>query len=129
MGKISRFEDIEAWQLSRKFARDIYDCTYKPLFSKDHALKNQIRRSAGSVMDNIAEGFERGGSKEFIQFLFVAKSSMAECRSQMYRAYDLGYISQEQLNNLYTDSQNIAGKLRNFIEYLKKSNNKGPKFQ
>ena len=95
MPKIEQFEDLAVWMLAREFARDIYKITERDNFSRDFRLKDQIRGSSGSIMDNIAEGFERNGNKEFIQFLYIAKGSCGETRSQLYRALDLNYIDKE----------------------------------
>ena len=93
MAKIERFEDIEAWKRSRALTKKVYDCTKQRGFEKDFGLKDQIRRSSVSTMSNIAEGFERGGNQEFIQFLATAKGSSGEVRSQLYVALDQGYIT------------------------------------
>src|SRR6185295_5993081 len=89
------FEEIEAWQKARVLADKIYRITQEGSFSKDFKLKDQINDSSGSIMDNIAEGFERNGSREFIQFLSIAKGSAGEVRSQLYRALDRNHISEQ----------------------------------
>ena len=86
--KVERLEDLNIWQRARKMTQEIYTITEKPKFSKDYALKDQIRRAGVSVMSNIAEGFERGSNKEFVQFLYIAKGSIGEVRSQLYVALD-----------------------------------------
>src|SRR5665647_3333145 len=93
MATIKTFEDLEIWKLARLLCQDVFLITNHYFFSKDYGLKNQINNSNGSVMDNIAEGFDRDGTKEFIQFLSIAKASCGECRSQLYRALDRAYIS------------------------------------
>lgn len=92
MATIKRFEDIEAWQLSREVVQDLYKICREEKFDKDFGLQDQIRRAAVSIMSNIAEGFERGGNKEFVNFLSIAKGSCKEVRSQLYMAFDQCYI-------------------------------------
>ncbi|TDY02669.1 four helix bundle protein [Thiohalophilus thiocyanatoxydans] len=108
MSGIKRFEDLVAWQKSRDMAATIYKTTGEGSFSKDFALRDQIRRAAVSVMSNIAEGFERKGSKEFHQFLVVAKASCAEVRSQLYVALDVGYINKNIFEHLYESSVEVS---------------------
>lgn len=126
--KIKRFEDLEIWLEARELCKFIFVLTLKDAFSKDFKLRDQIRASSGSIMDNISEGFERGGNKEFIQFLFISKGSCGETRSQGYRAFDQNYISQEELDELLkrTETENI--KITHLINYLKTSDFKGAKF-
>jgi len=97
MATIQTFEDIEAWQKARQLSKMGYEFTKQDAFKKDYGLFNQIRRAAVSVMSNIAEGFDRSGNKEFIQFLFITKASTAEIESQLYVALDNEYINKEQL--------------------------------
>jgi four helix bundle protein len=94
------FEEIEAWQLSREMVRDVYRVSREGIFSKDFGLQDQIRRASVSIMSNIAEGFERGGNKEFINFLTIAKGSCGEVRSQLYVAFDQGYVDQSQFEGM-----------------------------
>lgn len=129
MSTFTTFEDIEAWQNARSLAHSIYNLTIVGSFAKDYKLVNQINGSSGSVMDNIAEGFERDGTREFIQFLSIAKGSSGETRSQLYRALDRKYISSEQFNELFDKSLQISKQLSNLMRYLKKSEIKGRKFQ
>jgi four helix bundle protein len=128
MATIKQFEDIECWQLARQLFSDIHHITLQEGFNKDFALKDQIRRSTGSVMDNIAEGFGRDGTKEFVQFLSYSKGSAAEIQSQLYRALDCSYIDTETFNTLYSRTNNIIGKLTNLIKYLTSSHIKGNKY-
>ncbi|MEQ9423306.1 MAG: four helix bundle protein [Cyclobacteriaceae bacterium] len=129
MATIRNFKDIEAWQMSRELSHRIYQATYKEPFSKDFALKDQIRRSSGSIMDNIAEGFERNGRREFIQFLSIAKGSAGELRSQLVRAKDSKYISTDEFNLLDDMTTKVSGKIGAFMNYLKESSIKGSKFK
>jgi four helix bundle protein len=116
--KIERFEDIEAWKEARKLVNRVYSFCSVNEFKKDHSLVDQIRRAAISVMANITEGFARKGNKEFIQFLFIAKSSAAELQSHLYVALDQKYINEDTFNELYQDADKIQRQLSNFIKYL-----------
>ncbi|MGN6163116.1 MAG: four helix bundle protein, partial [Flavisolibacter sp.] len=101
MATIKRFEDLEVWQLARAFANAVFETyTNNVSFSKDFELKNQINASSGSVMDNIAEGFGRGGRNEFINFLSIAKGSIEESKSQLYTALDRRFIAQQKFDAL-----------------------------
>ncbi len=122
-----RFEELEVWQKARAYCQTIWALIRKEAFAKDFELKNQINRSSGSAMDNIAEGYERSNNKEFIHFLFIAKGSIGESRSQLQRAFDRGYISQEEFENAFNESLVISKQLGNFINYLKESEMKGSK--
>ncbi len=126
--KIERFEDLEIWQEARELCKFIFEITEKEPFCKDYKLRDQIRSSSGSIMDNIAEGFERGGNKEFIQFLSVAKGSCGETRSQSYRAFDYKYVDQNILNVLIERTINLSKHISGFMTYLKNSNLKGLKY-
>jgi four helix bundle protein len=130
MATITRFEDLEVWQLARDLANQIYR-TYiqSEAFSKDYKLKEQINASSGSAMDNIAEGFERGGRNEFINFLSISKGSVGEVKSQLYQALDRKYISQQQFDSLYNQAEEVGRKIGAFIKYLNKSPHKGSKFK
>lgn len=127
MANIKQFEDLEIWQMSRELCKDVYRITNYDLFNKDFRFRDQIRASSGSIMDNIAEGYERNGNKEFIQFLFIAKGSAGEVRSQLYRASDNNYISEKEFNDLHNKVINISKGISNFIQYLKKSDITGYK--
>lgn len=129
MSTVKRFEDLDVWQISRELCREVYELTLIDSFSRDFSLKDQIRRSSGSVMDNIAEGFERGGRKEFIQYLSIAKASCGETRAQLYRALDRKYISEEQFEKAYTLANDLGRKIYNFMTYLSKSDYKGIKYK
>ncbi|HCY41752.1 MAG TPA: four helix bundle protein [Prolixibacteraceae bacterium] len=129
MSTITCFEDLEIWQLSREMCAVVYHLTKKVPFSKDFELIDQVRRSSGSVMDNIAEGFEREGNKEFIQFLSIAKGSSGECRSQIYRAKDREYISDEEFEDIKSKLLTISVKIKRFMDYLKATELKGNKYK
>jgi len=126
--KIERFEDLEIWKDARELCKYVFNLTSKELFNKDFKFRDQIRSSSGSIMDNIAEGFERGGNKEFIQFLYISKGSCGENRSQGYRAFDQRYIEQQELDILITKTLTQNTKIANLIKYLKNSDLKGAKF-
>jgi four helix bundle protein len=115
------FEQLEVWQKARAFAQAIHSILQSAPLSMDFELKNQLNRSSGSIMDNIAEGYERNNNKEFIYFLFVAKGSAGESRSQLFRAFDRNYIDQTTHDNLHTQCLDISQQLSRFIDYLKKS--------
>ena len=129
MARIEKFEDIEAWKLARQATRRIYDVSSIGPFSKDFALVNQIRRASISVLSNIAEGFERDGNKEFLQFLSIAKGSCGEVRSQLYIAADQKYIDastfEEIAKLLIETSRTISG----FMKYLQGAPERGSKFK
>ncbi len=127
--KIEKFEDIIAWQKSRELTKDIYAITSLGFFEKDYTLKEQIRRSSISISSNIAEGFERGGNKEFIYFLYIAKASCAELRSQLYIALDLGYTNEIQFQEIYNKAVEINKIITGLINYLKSSDIKGNKYK
>ncbi|TAM95300.1 MAG: four helix bundle protein [Chitinophagaceae bacterium] len=129
MATIRRFEDIKAWQQARIIAKEIHHLTQKENFRKDFSLIDEIKRSSGSIMDNIAEGYERDGNKEFIQYLSISKGSSGETRSQLYRALDYGYISQEEFDARYEQILHISSLIQNFIQYLKNSGLRGNKFK
>ncbi len=116
--KITRFEDIEVWKLARELVNDIYKITEKSPFDKDYGLKNQITRASVSIM-SIAEGFERKSNKEFVQYLFIAKGSAAEVRSQLYVVFDLKYIDNETFANLSNKAEIISKSISGFIKYLR----------
>ena len=121
MGKIERFEDIQAWQRARGLNRKIYTITGKGAFSKDFALRDQIRRAAISIMLNIAEGFARRSNKEFRQLLFVAHGSAAEVQSALYIALDQNYINESDFSDLYQDAEEVSKMIAGFIKYLGKT--------
>ncbi len=122
-----RFEELVIWQKSRDFAKMIYSLTRTLAFAKDYGLKDQIQRAAVSVSSNIAEGFERNGNVEFTNFLFIAKGSCGEVRSQLYIAYDLNYITQVQFEEAVSQSVELSKLIYSFIKSLKSSSYRGVK--
>ncbi|QXP63741.1 four helix bundle protein [Polaribacter sp. HaHaR_3_91] len=129
MATIRRFEDLEIWQLARKLAQQVIFISKNTDLKNDYRFKDQIKASSGSVMDNIAEGFERDGNLEFRQYLSIAKGSAGEVRSQSYRLFDSEYISEEKLNDLIIECEHLSKKIANFISYLNKRDFKGTKFK
>ena len=129
MAHIDKFEDIIAWQKARELSKMVYNLTQNTTFSKDFSLVDQIKRSSGSAMDNIAEGFERGGNKEFIQFLYISKGSVGEVKSQLYRAFDNEYINKTKFDITYQLANELSKLISGFINYLKSSTIKGDKFK
>lgn len=126
--KVSRFEDLEIWKLARELYKYVFKITGLEPFCKDYKFRDQMRDSSGSISDNIAEGFERGGNKEFIQFLSVSKGSCGETRNQSYRAFDSEYITQEVLDELLKRTDTLSRKTANLIKSLKYSDRKGIKY-
>ncbi|GAA4410043.1 four helix bundle protein [Nibrella viscosa] len=128
MATLQRFEELKAWQKARELAQDVYRITSVGAFVKDYDLRSQFRRSSGSVMDNIAEGFERGGRGEFIQFLGIAKGSAGEVRSQLYRAFDQKYITEDEFHQQYQTAEQISRMITSLITYLNRTEYKGNKY-
>ncbi|MDI9310101.1 MAG: four helix bundle protein [Limnohabitans sp.] len=129
MATIKRFEDLEIWQEARMLSKKIIAISKETDLKTDFRLKDQIKASAGSVMANVAEGFERNGNLEFRQFLSIAKGSAGETRSQLYRVFDNDYISQEEPDTLVNEYEKLSGKINNFISYLNNNDFKGTKFK
>lgn len=123
--KIEKFEDLNIWKLSLKITKDVYDLTAKKDFSRDFALRDQIRRAIISVSSNIAEGFEKNNNNEFIRFLKISKGSAGEVRNQLYIALAVGYIIQQEFEMTNKELEDLAGQIGSFITYLvKKRKNK-----
>ncbi len=122
-----RFEDLIFWQKSRDMTKLVYTLTRKGAFKADFGLKEQIQRSAVSVMSNIAEGFGRGSNTEFVQFLFVAKGSISEVKSQLYIAMDLAYIADDEFNKAYKIAEETSRLINSFIRSLKDDKKRGLK--
>ena len=128
MATFRSFEEIDAWQKGRELAKAVYEITERGLFSKDFGLKDQIRRASVSIMSNIAEGFERDGTKEFIQFLSIAKGSTGEVKSQLYVAFDQGYLTQREFDTITGLAEEAGRMIAGLMTYLKHSGMKGAKF-
>jgi four helix bundle protein len=129
MNKIERFEDIVAWQKARALTKEIYASTRGGLFVKDYGLKDQIQRASVSTMSNIAEGFERGGDREFMQFLSNSKGSCGEVKSHLYVALDQSYISAAGFDELYGKADEVSRLVGGFMAYLRQSQVGGHKFK
>jgi four helix bundle protein len=125
MATIKKFEDVDAWKVSRELCNKIGNLIDNGSFKSSFRLIAQIEGSSGSIMDNIAEGFERGTRAEFIQFLGYSKGSCGELRSQLYRALDRKYIKQEQFDEFYLLAVRISSILQKFISYLLKTDIQG----
>src|ERR1041384_76069 len=125
---VKYFEDLEIWKDARLLTKAIYRLTQDAKFAKDYALRDQIRRAAVSVMSNIAEGFERGGNQEFIQFLYVAKASCGEVRSHLYVALDQSYGAPKDCDDASKSFRRLSIMIGNLIDYLKCSGMKGSKY-
>lgn len=123
--KISKFEDLEVWKISIELASLIYEATSKEKFSKDHGLKDQIRRAAISISSNIAEGFETNNNNDFIRYLKISKGSAGEVKSQLILSSKLGYVSDKETQNIREMLDLLSLKLGKFISYLMgRKNNK-----
>ena len=129
MSSITKFEDLEIWKLAREICQELYLIREKSNLKSDYRLYDQLNGSSGSVMDNIAEGFERNGNKEFAQFLSIAKASCGETRSQLYRVLDRKYISQEEFEIQHQKLLTLGRQIGGFRAYLQNSNLKGSKFK
>ena len=129
MATITKFEDLEIWQLARILSKKIYALTFKEPIASDFRLKDQLRGSCGSIMDNIAEGFERGSRLEFINSLSISKGETGELKSQLYRALDNEYIADVIFKELYDQADVLTKKTTNFITYLNATKIKGQKFK
>ena len=129
MPTVSNFEDLEIWQLARQQAVAIFQSYSQEPFSKDWELRNQINASSASVMDNIAEGFERSGNREFTSFLIISKGSNGEVRSQLHRAFDRQYITLQRFEELKLNCVLLSKKITSFIKYLKQSEHKGFRYK
>lgn len=126
---VADFEELRIYQESRELAKHMYAITKQGEFSRDHRFVSQIRAAAGSISDNIAEGFERQGNKEFKQFLYIAKGSAGEVRSQLNRAHDVGFIDDQTYNSLYNAVKKLSAGILHFIQSLNSFESKGSKYE
>ncbi len=129
MATFEKFEQIISWQEARELNKIVGKLIDDKRFENNFRLINQIEGSAGSIMDNISEGFERGGNREFIQFLYISKSSCGELRSQLYRALDRSYISQDEFDTISVHAMKISSLIQKLINYLESSPIRGNKYK
>ena len=129
MATVRDFEELAIFQKARELSKKIYPITQRGEFKRDTRFVQQIRAAAGSIMDNIAEGFERGGNKELLNFLYIAKGSCGEVRSQLMRANDVGYLTPEEYEELYSECRKLSAGIMNFIKEIKASDITGAKYK
>lgn len=129
MATIQKFEDLKVWQKAKVLSDQIYPLTFQKPISEDFRYKDQVRGSLGSIMDNIAEGFERGSKLEFINSLTTAKGEVGELKSQLYRGLDNKYFTKKQFEDFYNLADEITKMITSLISYLNKSKIKGQKFK
>ncbi len=129
MATVKDFEELAIFHKARELSKKIYPVTNRESFKSDYRFVQQIRAAAGSIMDNIAEGFERTGNKEFLNFLYIAKGSCGEVRSQLIRANDAGYLTSEEYEELYTECRKLSAGIMNFIKEIKASDITGAKYK
>jgi len=129
MGTINRFEDLEIWQLAMSQSSDFDLLVETTLLAKDFELRNQMNASSGSVMDCIAEGFERSGNNEFKNLLVIAKGSNGEFRSQLYRCLNRKHITKDKFDELYAKNEILGKKIMAFIKYLQQTEFKGQRYK
>ena len=129
MAVVRDFEELAIFQKARELSKKIYSITQRGEFKYDTRFVQQIRAAVGSIMDNIAEGFERTGNKEFLNFLYIAKGSCGEVRSQLIRANDLDYMTKEEYDELYTECRKLSAGIMNFIKEIRTSEYAGAKYK
>ena len=129
MSTVHRFEDLEIWQLARKLYQKISKHAEKIRSNHDYRFADQMKAAAGSIMDNIAEGFERNSRLEFLNSLSISKGESGELKSQLYRAIDDDYLNKIEFDELYEDTDKVSKKIANFVKYLNTSKIKGLKFK
>ena len=123
------FEKLEVWIDARCLSREVYKLSSAGLLKKDFSLREQVRRSCVSIISNIAEGYERGGDREFYQFLSHAKASAGELRAQLFMCFDLGYITEEEFSSLRHQALSVSRQLSGLMKYINKSGYKGSKYK
>ncbi|MGB5418206.1 four helix bundle protein [Algibacter sp.] len=128
MAHHSSFESLDIYKVATLFCDNIWDIICNTSLNKDYKLREQINGSSGSIMDNIAEGFGRGGNKEFIMFLSYSRGSCSESKSQLLRCYRRNHIDEKSYKKLNSDAEELINQLSKFMNYLKNSNRKGAKF-
>lgn len=129
MARIEQFEDVDAWKVAQELTKSIYQVTSAGDFARDFGLRDQIRRAAVSILSNIAEGFERGGNKEFLQFLSLAKGSCGEVRAQLYVALDQSYLNGDQFQTLLEKTVRTSRLIAGLMKYLAASDLRGSKYR
>lgn len=129
MATVQKFEDLQIWQLARVLCNDIFKLIIETKLGNDYKLKEQINGSSGSVMDNIAEGFERDGNNEFHYFLSIAKASCGETRSQLYRIFDRKYVSEKENEDIKEKTIILSRRIGAFMSYLRNNEFKGNKYK
>ena len=129
MARLARFEDVDAWKVARELTKSVYEITSSGEFARDFGLRDQIRRAAVSILSNIAEGFERGGNKEFLQFLSHAKGSCGEMRAQLYIARDQSYLDDAQFQRLLEQTIRVSRLIAGLMRYLSSSDLRGSKYR
>ena len=129
MATITKLEELEIWQLARRYAKEIGSLLRANVFMQEFGLKQQMKNPSGSIMDNIAEGFGRGSKNKFVNYLMIAKGSTEETRSQLYRCKDQDSITETGFTNLYTQSEVLIKRITGLINYLNMSSLKGSKFK
>ncbi|MGB0428912.1 MAG: four helix bundle protein [Bacteroidia bacterium] len=128
MSTVRSFEDLKVWQKSCQLYKEIFDVTKRPSFNQDFDLRRQLRKSAGSIPDNIAEGYEREGNREYRQFLSISKGSAGELRTQIHRAYLVEFISKAEMTELKARAEEVSRMLKGLMNYISNSEIKGSKF-
>lgn len=126
---IKYFEDLEIWKTARKLTNKIYKITSNGVFLKDYGLRDQMRRAAVSIMSNIAEGYERGGNQELIQFISISKGSCGEVRAQLYVAMDQECMNMQECELLIDEFRKLSIMISNFMAYLKGTSYRGIKYK